>query len=83
MSSHPHTYWARDPVVLSRSVQLPELRQAVVPVNPGRQMHSVVVPGKVVVGGGRRGRQIPPLTHSEEPEQRSVGAFRSASAVQL
>jgi len=91
--SQSHTYCDTDPVVSSRSVQLPELRQGVSeqevdavlhvdPVKPGGQTHSVegAVGGAVVC---RRGKQIPPFTHSDEPEHRSDGELRSARLVQL
>lgn len=89
MFSQSQTYWDMVPVVSSRLVQFPELRQGfsaqevlavlqVVPVKPGGQTHSVV---KADVS--TRGKHTPPLPHSAWPEHRSAGESRSARLLQL
>ena len=89
MFPQSQTYWEMVPVVSSRLVQFPELRQGfsvqevdavlqVVPVKPGGQTHSVVE-----ADVSSRGKQTPPLPHWACPEQKSAGESRSARLLQL
>ena len=83
------TYWEMFPAASSRLVQFPELRQGLsahvvegllqlLPVYPGGQVQLVEE-----VEVSKSGKQTPPFTHSEGPEQRSTGESRSARLFQL